>query len=54
MWIVVQMDGGYSGEPMYVWQTFGPFASEEAANQWIRTRPYTVRSDLSAHEVLPH
>lgn len=37
MFVVIEMGGGYSGDPEYVDMVYGPFASEKDANAWLRT-----------------
>jgi len=52
MWVVVEMDGGYSGDDMYVSQLFGPFKTEKEAEEWLRTTKR--RYGYSVHEVIPY
>jgi hypothetical protein len=51
MWVVIEMDGGYSGDPEYPSQVFGPFPSEAAAYAWIRTSK--LRKLRDPQEILP-
>lgn len=51
MWVVIEMDGGYSEDEMYVDKVFGPFASEIEARTWLKATKR--RYSLSIHEVIP-
>lgn len=57
MFVVIEMDGGYSGESEYVSQVFGPFKTEDEASRWIKNHPdnkgHRRYFRASEYEVLP-
>jgi hypothetical protein len=58
MFVVYEMDGGYSGEREYVSNIFGPFPSEQAGEEWIKALQKRIKAKryyirMTVAEVLP-